>query len=257
MDTRIDIDDPDGDIYTRRGRVSQINPAPVQGWSSGGLVETSPPGAPFESAKQLGLQVSFQEADIYTVQFSRSVAPNGGGLYRARARITWSVQGNSTTRILDVVDGASISGTCRSLNVDVYDFFSNPNPGDTEEYFVSILATPGTRPTSGAPPLLNLAEGANFEAAAGTVFDVPVPLEAGGNSFFLSIVPQTGTIITPNSDDIIIVQRSAPAAGIIALGNYESFANQWVPLYPGCGSIQLQNNTAGNMEFSVVLGIQG
>ncbi len=239
----------------------------VQGWSVTGTIQIPPSTiSPQETPRQITLQQNFSVASVYTVQFSKRL-PVDPRLFtiRPQAFITGTVAGNSTSRRVDVADGASISGTCDAINVDIYDHFSDPHATDILEYIVSATVTPGTRPTSGSPPTLTIRKAPNggaFQASgAGGTENIPVRADAGINAFWLAIQP-LGTASAPiryGTGDIAIVQRTTLAGGILAISNYDS-SSQWTPLVAGCGNIEVINRLplAGDVvTISPIFGIQG
>lgn len=241
----------------------------VSGWSTTGKVFVPGTGIAVQGDKGFGLQASFPKAGIYTVQFSKRLSANqqirvgAGAVFRAQALVTFTVEGNSTTRRIDINEGTSISGTCQSINVEVYNFFSQNGIGIDDEFDVSITVTPGTRAQSGSPPIASVNRfilgipSAVVPILFGTTEFVDVPPDAGCNAVFLTAVPPIGTPFAANSADLVISQEAGHAGPVLATANLDGI-NRWWPFVPGASCLALRNTmAAGTVNCTVLLGIQG
>lgn len=259
---------------------------PAYGWSSSGFITVAPTGNPAPNEKfvngVVGLQIGFPIPGYYTVQFNvvqidppAINALTNPLVVKPRAEIIWSVKGNSVRRVLDVTDGACVSGTGENVAITVNDasldtagIFDN-----TYKYFVNIQVTPGLRPIQGGvqPPSIYAKDG--FYGANAIPFDASVPFAIGNpattldtrtsvlipenvgiNSYLLNIC-NLGTVDPVPVLGNFTVTQSGGNPGFdfpLSIVNYDSL-NKWQPIWPGA-KIILINNTFDNSNPSKLLG---
>lgn len=225
------------------------------------------------TGKSVTLQVDFglTEARYYTIQFSLKnpsppfdPATDSGICLRAKATITWTVAGNSTTRIVSVSDGSSISGLGNSVNIQIEDASDNVSGVENKTYTVSASVSSGSRPTLGGtqPPLYTPREelettGVNappYPVAAASNVDIPVPENSGANAVFIAIAAtDPATVFTGN--DVSITQQGFSGPSLFR-GNYDC-CNKWIPIAPGALVVTVANNTADIIEVTPLFGIEG
>jgi len=277
MDTRKGIDDPDGDIYDRRGRTKQQENV-VDGWSSGNvfIVPARAGGAPqLPSRGGISLQAAFSRERYLTAQFTvRAVDPaglTGVVVPRARAIINWNVRGNHVRRVIDVVTGASISGAAQGFNIDVRDNSRINGAGAHGEvqYFCSAQVSPGVRPTfaGSQPPVLipdPPFDGFFDVPPGGAATVIPIQQDSGINSYYvfmsLFAFPLPADPTLSPLPQVQIIQFVGAAQ---AFQNYDG-ANKWVPLYPGATELRITNFSpaiapfaAPSVRCSILFGVEG
>lgn len=239
------------------------------GWSASGKLLTT------HQNKGVKLQASFPEMTNYTVQFfinNLDGSVVGGGpdrrISRPKARIEWSVKGNTATRIVDVFDGTSLSGPAESVNVFLFDgSLSAPDNGIAApdiEYFGSIQVTKGSRGGSLVPSLKAINHeiggiaGVNYGSqvvAPGELIAYPIPPNSGIQSFLFTIVHPRNVALDP---DDVTIGADTGAGG--QQTNYV-FADQgrWLPLPTGAQRIAIINDGASGTDIftSVFFGVDG
>src|SRR3990167_2293350 len=116
MDTRKRIDDPDGDIYSRRNRVVDNGPR-IRSWSVSGVLR------PGQAGREVSAQVDLsKDPGYHTIEFSIQTPPISGSLALATvAEVIWSVKGNQVRRLLNVTNGSVISGLADNVSVKIFD----------------------------------------------------------------------------------------------------------------------------------------
>ncbi len=210
-------------------------------------------------------QVNFQLAHIvnedtgisdpgnYTLQFSVS-DPNtglaGGDLVRARAEIIWVAGGNSVRRVMDCGNGASITGTCEGVIVNIYDDSIVSHGSVFVPYTVSLSLAKGSRPSIQQPPVYSLD---NLSLAPSGTTTVDIPQNIGAVSVFTAVSPVLlGTAI--GAYDILEGQLSN-AAG---LKSYDPRQSDWVPLIAGATKLSLGRSAAAPAtNWQITFGIDG
>ncbi len=235
----------------------------LKGWSvTGDLL----PGA---SAESVVLQAQFKEIGYYTLQFSVDIPP--GALAEANqiftlARITWTVEGNSVTRLVSINNGTAVSGMGQSVHAEIFDWSL---PGGGARYRVGTLLAPGTRPNSGNFP--NLSINTQFpDIEDGRGLDLIATVAANGLQQFF-IPPNVGI----NSVFIYAAPADLAAGGWV---DYEDFIsgsfqnsfqsrlskdsfNKWIPLPAAATEIQVAVGAgyplAGGVNFTPIYGIEG
>lgn len=231
------------------------------GWATSGTLAT------MNRRKGVQLQADFPVLDTYTVQFN-IMAPDV--TIRPQASITWSVNGNQVTRIVDVFEGTSVSGQAESVTVVLYDA-GQDNTAQTgpvgTEYTGTIQITRGKRGGSLVPTLTAVTY--TIESTGNTitndgVFIVPaaetaivqIPRGTGAQSFLVSVRSVTiGTIIPPED-----VRITVGNPGGFSSASYQPTIGtnlSWLPLASGARQIEIQNNSPDQIHVSVAFGIDG
>ncbi len=275
MDSRRGIDDPDGDIYGRRGREKQIENV-VDGWSASNnfiIPARTVGGTPNDPVRGgISLQAAFARERYLTAQFTvRPTQPElitGVVVPRARAEINWNVRGNHVRRLVDVVTGTSISGAAQGFNISIFDNsqFNGVAVHPEIQYFCSVQVSPGVRPTfagSQPPILLPDAEGF-FDVASGASNTVDIPQDAGINSYYvfmsLFAFPLPADPTLSPLPQVQIIQLAGTAQ---AVNNYDG-ANKWIPLFPGATALRISNFSPAIAPFgapavrcTVLFGVEG
>lgn len=104
--------------------------------------------------KRFSLQASFERegASAFTIMFESYYPPQQAGVWvAAKAKITWSVEGNAVERIVSVRNGLSITGVGEHVVVEVFDDSRSLTVGgailpiNRVEYQIAINIAPGTR----------------------------------------------------------------------------------------------------------------
>lgn len=215
------------------------------GWSQSGSCQAG------ESGRAVTLQVEFPIPNFYTIQFG--VVNQDNNHINPEALITWAVKGNTVSRRVSVGNGTSISGTGEAVHVRVSDA-RLPFGGGGPEYVVSILVTPGSRPSKEQPPILREGDEVTVLAAgAGADFDVPA--DAGVISVDVEASFPGGTTVSP----VDIRVRELDVSGAVVLKEYNPFLQQdFVPIVPGTGMIRVTNQHASaTANITVIWGIDG
>lgn len=233
-------------------------PAPKKGWSAAGEMVTG------NVSKIVSLQATFAEPEAYTIQFNLQIRPGQANInpvaVRAQAKITWSVEGNETTRIVDVGDGVSISGTGQAVRVVVTDI-TDLNPASVGKFYnVAILVAPGTRPDTGQPPTLapfprvdvagiqllqNLGPGMTSAL-------IPIPDGAGVVSVMVVIADGAGQSIPEQNIQVL------QTVGGGTVKSYDPRCGGFVPTGPGVNGIYITNWSATQtIQFSLLFGVDG
>lgn len=224
----------------------------ANGWAQGGQLT---PGAnnPLNAMAVGGLP-----AGNYTIQFNvsdpnTSVNLTPGDIIRARATITWKVNGNPVIRVVDVGNGVSVTGVAEAIDVQLQDV-SSTSAGTPillrgRPYTVTITCAPGTRPSVEQPPTVALPQ-TNLAAGATKNFDVPI----GAISVFVAVFP--AVVGSPIGAYQIQVNQLAINT---SLKLYDPRQTDWVPLIPGTTQIGIAADAAlpTDTEIQVTFGIDG
>ncbi len=193
-------------------------------------------------------------AGLYTVQFNIDVRGIANPVFKflnPTAKVTFSVEGNSVQRRLSVANGASISGVCDTVAVEVVDetdFLAPPGPPALPlEYQVTISVAPYPRPSSGTPPFLR-GSASVIAVAGGATTLLAVPSDAGANSVLVFASPSGGGVPLVSQEDM----------NTITLASWTP-NNTFVPLFPQAGNISLGNlgPALSNVNYNVLFGIDG
>ena len=215
-----------------------------QGWAQTG---TLTPG----SSNTVNMQQAFEDTGAYTVQFSVNGRDESGsaGTRIPKAVISWTVNGNTIHRKIDVVNGTTISGIADSVNVSVSD--NSISPAALSPYDVTIMVAPGTRASVQQPPYLTGPVVA-LPAGAGAASQ-QIPQDAGITSVFVTVAPQVADGAVPEFDALV---QQASGGGI--LKSYDPRQAEWVPLAAGTTNIVLRTGAAAPATvWSITFGIDG
>lgn len=232
------------------GRVNTTN-----AWGRSGKLTT------FKPNRIVSLAKTFKEVGTYTALFSIQAPKNDGSHSNpeAIADVTWGAGGNAITRRVSVLNGMAISGTSDSIRVIMRDASTQAESGI--EYPVTVLVSPGTRPTTGVPPLLFPGINVNpVTLSANNFADFVIPTNAGVKA--VSVIagsdPQNSGSTNPSiPDQQAVVQHLSPGITSV-LKNYDARMFQYVPISPGTVSIRVRNRASAiSIMFSIAWVIDG
>ncbi len=233
---------------------------PERNWSNRGVLTN---GGYAATNQKVGLQAKFGDIpEYYTVQFN--VTRIAGLVQKTFAKVYWHIDGVPIVRIMNVLDGGSISGIAQAVEVEVTDSSAVGGGVGTLEYSVFITVGKGTRPTNSAPPVLQ-----GFGVVGGTpVSIVPttaalatdIPDDAGVTACWLGVTAQNSADAPIENDEILVAFFSGPLGTGIRVGitSYEG-CNKWIPVPPGARSVSVLNNrAAGNILVDdTIWGVDG
>lgn len=213
-----------------------------------------------------GVQQIFENPGEFTCQFGITVAKNPTVTKmsnRARALIAWNVDGQPVQRLVSITNGTSVTGIADAVAVQIFDTTvvgGFPNYNSNVPYIVTSSVAHGSRPSIQQPPSLDLfdpATGLAFTVTAGTNIFVPLPENIGAVSTFICVAPAPIAGVFQNTP---ILNQGAQVGqgqgGTLKLFDPQAYA-KWVPLASGTDRLQLINNSAFDIVFSVQLGIDG
>ncbi len=248
------------------------------GWSKSGYLGTGgvvidAPGNN-RTNKSISTQAKFEAteggpgAQYFTMEFSAQRPPSG--VFFAYADVTWSTQGNDVKRRISIANGMVISGTAEYAKVEMFDGttaeFLTAQGLTPEPYYVNVLITPGSRPSTQQPPRLVVQESGNllgtpgfYQVIAGSSILIPIDQNFGIISLN-SIAMVLGAIMTPIvAGDISLFFRISTINA--TLGCVDLFAVQgtWIPVPPGTDELKIVNNRAApdDILVNVVFGVEG
>jgi hypothetical protein len=233
--------------------------AKKNGWSAHGKLKTG------DKLTQLTLQCNFEDRpETYVVEFNKfSTDLNSDFPIRAEAYLTWSVEGNSVTRRVSLVNGTTIQGVAQAVRVVIVDA-TKTLPGATPiEYEVSFQCTVGTRGSNKFPPFLITADSSNLLNAITPGVNIPVPQDAGAISINIQAIgiggggPFDFIPLLPGTLFVIMEQNGA----FISFTEYQGPA-EIVPIVPGTDTIRVVSKLAADplltaIETVVMFGIDG
>lgn len=208
----------------------------------------------------LVVQAKVGEPDSFTAQFFLGpgeppfVGPNSP--IRPLAEILWTVKGNTTRRLVSVVNGMSITGRADNFNIKVFDFSAPPASPATVSYSVSVLVSRGQRASGPNYPYLYLNANTGATRGAGINFAVPsgvaagalitVPQNCGINSvwldFYIPVPGIAGVPLNIGNNEVHATQHSSGGVTTVTVGNFESFGKWW-PIVSGTDLLRIQNWT--------------
>lgn len=214
-------------------------------WAQSGDLYTGTRG------KGISMQTDFENPSVHTVQFNLTQPAQQANLRaRARAEITWNVNGNQVYRQVHISDGTSITGLASSVNVAVFDdseWGGSPAPFPRVKYVASIAVAAGTR-ASIYPPIY---EGPIMElltAAPDNEYSFDIPDNAGIQAFQ------------------VLNNRSGVPDGLL-LVEQRDFTQQlaicdprrldWITLVPGARRLRVINSIGSTVVAKVIYGIEG
>ncbi len=218
------------------------------GWGlSGKLV-------PGSVAKTFSIQKSFPEASLFTVQLGLT-NPNlsnmvANEVIRARADISWRINGNLITRTVDCVNGISVSGSAEMVSVRVTDESTITVPGKVE-YDVTAIIAPGTRPSVQQPPIYTAAR-----IRLGPVGGNSVPIPDGAISALVTIAPVViGPVIVPGQH---IVRQTGVGGNVLKAYSPVTYTG-WIPLAAGSTALAFEQagGAADDYYYFTTFGIDG
>ena len=233
---------------SRRGTLTpETGLGTKDGWSSSGKLTTG------NGQQPVTMQADFPEADVYTVQFA--VDPPTAGVYRATAQISWTVEGNTITRLVDVANGVAVSAPSQAVRVIIND----ATPSDAgatlnQSYGITVSATRGTRPNTGQPPTY-LAFPIQVQIGPSANLQFQIPQGAGA----ISLEVAAASTLATASPDLLIEQQNASA---VVLKSYryldQGVGVGFVPLSALATEIELSNLDGVNaVNVSACFGIEG
>lgn len=249
------------------------------GWSVSGYLSTGGQLLPANNAHaatmpEISTQARFSEVDhgpgaqYFTVQFN--VTPPAHGLFYAYADVTWSVQGNDTTRRISIANGTVISGTAQYVKVRMFDgtpaALVDSRALTSEAYYVDACITPGSRPSTQQPPRFvppvfpgqAIIPGAAavpgfYDIAASLSLDVPIDQTAGIISVFIQGIGANRQLVA--GDATIFFSVSGLGVSNVDM---KDIIGEWLPVPPGANALGIQNNSNTDPLFaSVVFGVEG
>jgi len=239
-----------------KNRIPVAGDPPV-GWSVNNILTTG------VATGQVQLQCSFtRQMQTHTVQFDgldNSIAVAGGAIIRTQAEVLWSVQGNVVRRLVDVIDGASISGNAEAVTVNIRDLTTTAARVD---YRVGCTVTPGLRANIQQPPLVRpsalrndgVTSDVDINIAAGASASWTIPPNCGAVSSYVAAISTTPA--SPFLDsEILIAALTVNGATVMRYG--ASGLQRYVPLPFAAQRIAVANLSAQPMNVSCFIGIEG
>lgn len=263
---------PDPELRELQVRALKKAESEVKSWSKFGPLRAGIVG----SAQVAQVDLSTNPA-YHTVQFAiKALDPQGALAVATVAEVIWSVQGNQIRRLINVTNGAALSGLADNVNIKIFDA-SSPAvwAGATEEnrtYFVSATMTKGTRPTLEQPPLLNTRADITSQTDPNAAYlSSPIVVASGGGTGTWNVPENVGAIsyywtyaadappgVFTGSE--LTVTEQLPPTGAPQTANIGdvSCANQWRRLYPNVSRLLFTNNHASEAaNISVIWGVEG
>lgn len=231
-------------IHPTIGFGGTVTPNTSKGWSSSvGLItgQSSP----------ASIQANFPDAEYKTIQFG-VVPPDDGkstsSVFDATAFISWSVEGNTVTRLISIGNGVSISAPAQAYNITITD--KTPNLGGTQvlgkPYSITVNITPGSRPNSITPPI--------FKPVARAIVLAP----AGSTAQF---IPAGAVAVMITAYDAVAFTNGNVTIDQITAGNAlfmeYSALNQFMPLAGNAQQIRVTNQGANNVNVAFIFAIDG
>jgi hypothetical protein len=187
----------------------------------------------------------------YTAQFfiGPLSKPIVMGSRKAVAKVSWRINGNEVNRLVDCVDGASITGQAEAFRVEILDASSPTSPQADTTYVVGVNVARGSRATSERPFYTE----SNTVITAGGSADLVLTPEVGATSVFVTAAfPTAGEAAAPGD----LTVRQLTASGIAKM--YDPLLYTWVPLAPDTTILRFHNNDLANsMVVYTTLGVDG
>ena len=235
-----------------------VNKSVSRGWSKTGTIIR---GAGDNGQYSAQASFSGSGAQYYTVQFSIPIPPSDG-IFNPIAEVIFSIGGCDVRRIINCGNGVAISGLAEVVHVKVYDITPVASYGvAATTYRVDTLIAKGSRPSTGIPPRYTTGDVAStFKQIAGVgTTTVTIPQNTGDMSVLVLVADNTGPVIP--GDSTVTCQVAGTFLGLPF--NYPALMwdpvvnTGYVPLYPGAINLQLENNSAKTLYYSVMYGIEG
>jgi hypothetical protein len=209
------------------------------------------------SSQRLNFQLPFflnpagkVDPGSYVVQLSLDDPNPAGGPFRveAKAEIIWSVSGNGIRRVVDCVNGMSISGVAEGVAVSIFDT-STVGGGNPLPYQVSVQVSKGNRASIQQPPFYTLP--VNIIAPSSFIA-TEIPQGIGAISARVDIAPVTVGGVIPEFGLEVLQQYGG--------GTLKAYQPRvgWVPLAPAARTISVVSAALADSTYiSIVLGIDG
>lgn len=228
------------------------------GWSKTGVLRSGSVDAQVTMACKFTRQIQ-----THTIQFdgpNNDIESGAARTLRPQARITWMVNGVGIVRVIDVIDGTSISGQAESVDVIVSDATFG---GVGTEYRVGIIVTPGVRANFETPPTLRM-DGAltsapnnelppdNVAIPNGDTMNWEIPPNVGAVGYMVNAF-NAGVDLT---DDDIFIEITSVDGNVFSITGFSS-CFKWLPLPASAKFISLHNNSGSALQGSAILAIQG
>ena len=235
---------------------------------------TGGPDAPSTILSESFLNAQGQgAAGVYTVQFSTrptsGVVPDGLPYTSTNALVTWTIGGNHMQRLVTVANGVTLAGVGEACSVSVYDQTVGVPPNDPiPNYTVTASLSPGTRGSSGNPPLYYPHFTGGIGGAGGTPTTGSVWVLAAhtnpGESILIPVPPNSGLIsvsVTGFSDTNgvapLIQVRQAVLVGVGKTYDPALYTG-FIPLDPATKFVGIDNLDANHsVTVSCVFGVDG
>lgn len=199
------------------------------------------------SGDSFQLQANFAEPGPYTAQFTVNYPGAWGINFSCVAQIDWKVEGNWVTRLVNVTNGTSISGTSQGVRIIVRDTSSRFVPGVTANYLASVQVAPGTRPQTTRGPIYQ-PDPPILVPSLGTV-QIQLPENAGVTSVMVLAPSNAG------AGDLLAILNVDPVFG------YEwdvATDRNWHILPSGVTRLDIANSDPINsFNVLVIYGIDG
>jgi len=172
---------------------------------------------------------------------------------RAVALVTWSIEGVSFRRQLDVGSGAEISAAAQAIAVSVWDATATVGGPNNQQYGVSCGVTREVRATNEIPTYW-LGAGKLLHALPSSQAILTIPQDVGVNSVEVVIVDDTVAGGAVNITVEQLVGAVSQKSYIVASGGDLGF----VRMAPGVQALLLSNNSGtDDVLYYVTLGIDG
>ena len=213
-------------------------------------------------------------ASIYTLQFSRRAVdgsvPHDQNPTVAYATVTWTIGGVQIQRKISIANGQTITGCGEGCVVAVMDDTDVlPVPDPFPNYIVSVTLTPGSRGSSGNPPLYFPNDFTTFPSdtdnigggSAGKLGFVGGPVD---NKVVIGVPNNIGAVsvqVTVGSSDgtatnVRIAQVDASDTNVKVFNN-EDYVD-FIPLDPRTVDIDITNmSTTTDCYWGIAFGIDG
>lgn len=193
------------------------------------------------------------------------------------AKLTWSVEGNSVTRITSIRNGMAITGVGEHFAVELWDAAwpldpaVPPLPAQQTEYTVNITAGPGTRgPAQFAPTVIPFIDTINALGTPLSGYGYSTATNAGFGSGVATIdltdyPGVTGLFFTVTDGHTpvpagTIYVRGIGNGGLTTFGSTEVNQGRWIPIPPSTTSITFTVNPvdlANTYLISASLSVDG
>ena len=230
-------------------------------WSQTGDLYT------LDGNRSVSLQVPFPPNDkaVHTVVFAYH--PPVGPLLNDNAafpvaQIDWMIGGSEVTRIINVVDGSTISGVGERVKVTIKDATPAGDPTlqtPNLKYTVTASVATGTRGSTSLPPTYTPPALKAYYLISGADVDVDIPIVNGINAGITSVQVLAGlnSIAVGVGDATSVIVTQISKAGDI-LKRYDAISHpNFVPIHPLCTVINVHNANAAIVQASVVFGVDG